>query len=393
MRKIRKLKKIFTQGWILLKFIYYRIYCFIKKPTDYKNYWLISERGVDARDNGYVFFKYIKDNYPNIKVKYVITRNSPDFYKIEKLKDYVIYGSKEHFIAFLTSKLLISAHIMGFSPDMGLFVRLMRYNLVNLKGKIVWLQHGVIASYLDYAIPKYTKLSLLITSSSREREFLINRNGYSEDIVKCTGLARFDNLKNVKSKQILFMPTFRKYMHYMKDDEFIKTDYYIHINGLINNSYLIDLLEKKDLTLIFYIHYEFQKYSHLFSPKSKRIVVARIMDYDVQQLLINSMLLITDYSSVSFDFAYMKKPIIYYQFDYEDFRKLHYDEGYFLYEKDGFGPVAYNEDDVIKNIKINIKNKFKISKETENKINTFFPFFDCNNCERIYNEIKNIERN
>lgn len=46
--------------------------------------------------------------------------------------------------------------------------------------------------------------------------------------------------------------------------------------------------------------------------------------------------MITDYSSVAFDFAYMKKSLVYAQFDREAFFEGQtYDEGYFNYETDG----------------------------------------------------------
>ena len=62
-------------------------------------------------------------------------------------------------------------------------------------------------------------------------------------------------------------------------------------------------------------------------------------NYDVQDLLKRSKILITDYSSVFYDFAYMKKEVIYYQFDYNDFFKKHYEIGNFNFEKNGFGPI------------------------------------------------------
>ena len=129
---------------------------------------------------------------------------------------------------------------------------------------------------------------------------------------------------------------------------------------------------------------------HLFKSSSSRITVANIKEDSVQQLLINSCLLITDYSSVFFDFAYMEKPVIYYQFDYNNYRNYHYQEGYFSYEKDGFGPVAYDEKKLILYIESYIKNQFKIKKDILNRINHFFPIRDQNNCKRILNEIKKL---
>ena len=62
---------------------------------------------------------------------------------------------------------------------------------------------------------------------------------------------------------------------------------------------------------------------------NKRIKIASTEEYDVQTVLKESAYLITDYSSISFDFAYMKKPLCYFQFDYAEFREKHYPEGYF----------------------------------------------------------------
>ncbi|MBR2588338.1 MAG: CDP-glycerol glycerophosphotransferase family protein [Bacilli bacterium] len=90
----------------------------------------------------------------------------------------------------------------------------------------------------------------------------------------------------------------------------------------------------------------------------------------------------------------MDKPSIYYQFDYEEYRKSHYGEGYFSYEKDGFGPVCYNELAVIKNIKLFAEKDFMIDEKMRKKIEKFFSIRDKNNCKRIYEEIiKLIDNN
>lgn len=56
---------------------------------------------------------------------------------------------------------------------------------------------------------------------------------------------------------------------------------------------------------------------------------------------------VTDYSSVAMDVAYLGKPVVYYQFDYERFRTFHLEEGYFHYEEDAFGPIAAEEAQVL----------------------------------------------
>lgn len=113
--------------------------------------------------------------------------------------------------------------------------------------------------------------------------------------------------------------------------------------NLLKSGRLAALAEAHGVQFIFYPHHEVQKYIRSFQTASLNIILANFAGYDVQQLLKESMLLITDYSSVFFDFAYMEKPVLYYQFDEDEFREKHYEEGYFDYRRDGFGEVVTEE--------------------------------------------------
>ena len=378
--KIKKFSKIIK---CILLYIYYFLYCKLKKINN-SDIWLLSERGTDARDNAYHLYKYLKNNHKEIKVKYVIDKNSVDSKKIND-EDIINYGSKEHFILFITAGKLISTHIMGFSPDMSLFWRLNKINLLKVYGKKIMLQHGITQNYIEILNAKNSKLDLFICGAYQEYKFILEKFGYTKDVAKYTGFARYDNLKNRKSKnQILIMPTFRKWLNYT--DNFTESDYYKKWNEVINNKKIIKYIEDNNMKLVFYPHYEAQKYINNFNSSSSNVIIADFKHYDVQQLLIESKLLITDYSSVFFDFAYMNKRIIYYQFDINEFRKNHYKEGYFDYYTMGFGPVCTNLDQVIDNL---ISDK----KDYSDRVKSFFKYNDSNNCERIYNEIIKMEGN
>ncbi len=371
--KIKKIMKIIN---CMVKYLYYAFYCKVKKIKN-ENIWLISERGNDARDNAYHFYKYLKKNHQEIKVRYVMDPSSADYKKIAK-EDVVEYNTKEHYILFLTAGKLISTHIMGYSPDASLFWRLDKWNLLKLNGKRIFLQHGITQNYIEIMTSKVAKIDLFICGAEPEYRYILKNFGFSSDVVKYTGFARYDNLKNKEKNQILLMPTFRKWLNYTND--FTETEYFKSWNSLLNDNNLIDYLEKNNINLIFYPHYEIQKYITNFKSKSKNIIIANFKNYDVQQLLIESKLLITDYSSVFFDFAYMRKPVIYYQFDQKEFREKHYQKGYFDYEKMGFGPVCMNEKEVVENIT-------KASNFNKERITNFFQYNDTNNCKRIYDEI------
>ena len=90
----------------------------------------------------------------------------------------------------------------------------------------------------------------------------------------------------------------------------------------------------------------------------------------------------------------MKKPIIYYQYDKEEFINKHisnYRKSYFDFEKDGFGKVLNKEEDLLKEINYFIKNNFQIRKNHLKKIQDFFIIYDNKNCERIYNYLMEVK--
>ena len=132
-----------------------------------------------------------------------------------------------------------------------------------------------------------------------------------------------------------------------------------------------------------------QKFLHHFNVSSNRISKVKIDEYDIQSALKESELLITDYSSVFFDFAYMVKPILFYQFDYDNFRKGQYAEGYYNY-KDGLGEAVNDLDEILNVLATSLENGNKISEKYKKRCEDFFTIRDSNNCKRIVEELKNV---
>lgn len=118
------------------------------------------------------------------------------------------------------------------------------------------------------------------------------------------------------------------------------------------------------------------KYLSYFKSRSKNVKV--VNTGDIHEYLTRCSVMITDYSSVAFDFAYMNKPVLYYQFDYDEFRKGQYSEGYFSYKDDGFGPV-FEDANIISDELLKIKDP--IYKERMDKF--FGKVRDTENSRRI----------
>lgn len=138
------------------------------------------------------------------------------------------------------------------------------------------------------------------------QSFLVKDYNYSPEIIQTLGFPRFDKLesKNLK-KQILIMPSWRKI--YRKNEFVLKNSkYFKGLNNLLNNEELIDYAKDKGYKIIFKPHPNLFKFIDLFDL-DENIIVDDEKTY--HELFNESELLITDYSSVAFDFAYLKSQL------------------------------------------------------------------------------------
>ena len=354
-----------------------------------KKTWIITERSDQARDNGFIFFKYMKEHHPEQPVYYVIEKNAPDYNKIRSYGNIIQFNSWKHFFYFCFSSIHISAHVRGCNPDNNPMAR----RLKRILGyKDVFLPHGVSYGVSEFCLAKYSGVDLFICSGRLEYDNVLKNYGYRKNQVAYTGFPRLDEWHdlNVDKKKILLMPTWRLYLAQNPNTVFEETLYYEAYQKLINNQELANFLGENGLKLIFYVHHNMRKYVNSFMTNCPDIeIVYRDETYDIQDLLKSAGLLITDYSSVHFDFAYMQKPVIYYQFDRKEFWEKQYKKGDFDAEKDGFGPVAYDLDNVLKDLKDVYDLGFRQSELYHGRMRSFYQKYDKNNSDRVYKEIKN----
>lgn len=346
-----------------------------------KSYWVLYERGTDARDNACFFYKYLKEKHPEIKLYYIIDKNSADFDRVKE--DAVHFGSLKNYWVLARAEKIISSHYYFGTPCMNKKV----FDFCKLYERFYWLRHGVVTTYMgDNYLYSQAPLRMLCCGAKREWEYVKDTYKFPESVAKYTGLARYDNLHDVKTTNtVLLMPTWRMYIK--NRDDFKASDYFKCWQAVLNDEKLIKLLEENDLKLVFYPHYEIQKYIDLFETKSERVILAHFADYDVQTLLKEAKMLVTDYSSVFFDVAYMGKPVVHFQFDREAFYADHYHRGYFSFEKMGFGPVCQNAEAVTERIRSYIGRNFEQEDVYRQRTEEFFVLRDKHNCERIYNAI------
>ncbi len=399
LRIIKIIPRYLADSFVIL---WNRFLCiFSKRGKKYRGAWLICERGIEARDNGFAFFRFIRKEHPEINAYYLIdAKQTIDYERVKDLGNVIAYNSKEHKLALFYAKFIISTHI-GFITPWSYVCHKTFFRWTGCP-KFVLLNHGITKEDMSDKMNKFvTGIDLFITANKLDYDMIVSdkRYGYKPDEVAMTGYARYDNWKDESAgkKMILFMPTWRWYLVNRTletrnlptvKDEFTDSLYYNKIQTFLNNKRLNDILTKTSTTLIFYPHYEMQSAMHLWTTKCKNIQFADKQHYLIPDLLKRCNMLITDYSGVGFDFAYMYKPLIYYQFDQSEYYKYHYQKSdKYTMETEGLGAVVKDEDILIDKIEESINNNFNLEDIYKQRINDFFTYHDQNNCQRIYNAI------
>ena len=366
-----------------------------------KSYWnkkhicLVSEKFASmAQDNGYYFFKHCMDEneeaYLHKKIYYIISKDSPDHYKVDPYKKNVInFMSIRHMIYTQAADLIVSSdsryHTYAMQCRHSIFNRYLR------KKKFVFLQHGVIA--LKRVDAFYSKgmrggCDLFVVSTNQEKQTIVDNFGYEPDEVINTGLPRWDVLEDTSNgnREILIMPTWRSWLDSVPDKDFEESDYFRHYMALLNSSHFSQLLEKYDLQVNFYLHAKFQEYSDNFKAVSDRIHLISFGEVAVNEMLMRCRMLITDYSSVCWDVLYQDKPTLFYQFDLDKYNEAH--GSYIDMKTELFGDRAETEEQLMELLKETVLNDFRLKPEYELKRHEYLQFKDNQHSRHICEEIK-----
>ena len=206
-----------------------------------------------------------------------------------------------------------------------------------------------------------------------------------------TGYPRYDKLYRVEvsEKEIFFMPTWRNWIK-LEDTKIEDTEYFKNIMELVTNEKLNKFLEENNIKFNIYIHQLMQDYLKSFSKiKLGKNVQLLPKESEITKELQKAKILITDYSSVAYDFFYLNKPILFFQFDKDEYQKKV--GSYVDLDKELFGKAVYNVDECVQGIIDLTNNNFKYEKNLYEKIEKLRPKFlkysDKANCDRVYDLI------
>ena len=162
----------------------------------------------------------------------------------------------------------------------------------------------------------------------------------------------------------------------------MKSEYYNEINNILKSKKLYKLLKDNDLIFDFKVHPIFTDYIKYFYCNDR--ITVSVGDIKPEEYK----MLITDFSSVQFDYVFLKRPIMYFIPDMDKIKSgMHTYRKLDLKHEDAFGELYTNSSEFIDAVASYISSDFKTKKKYLDRMNDFFFEVD-NPCEIIYEETK-----
>ncbi|MDO2936039.1 CDP-glycerol glycerophosphotransferase family protein [Paeniglutamicibacter sulfureus] len=352
-----------------------------------KPVWLIGELPYKAQDNGYHFFRYVRESHPEVDAYYVIDKASPEFENVSRLGNVIGHQSKEHFEIALAADRIVGSH----HPDYLYPTRHPSFLAKSRAGK-VFLQHGVMGT--KWMVPNYGKKSagfqtdLFCVSSEREKSYIVKDFGYDPGEVVVTGLPRFDALFDrdvpVRPRQVLIIPTWRDWLQ--DEGSFLESDYFQKWNEFLHDPALAGLVREHELELVFCLHPNMQHLRSFFTGAPVRIVGQG--EVDVQFLMKQSAAMVTDYSSVGFDFGFLDKPVHYFQFDRDRFLgKLgsHLD-----LDRELPGRISFTREALLESLALTVGRRMQMETTYHDRASKFIVARDRGHSSRVFEAIRDM---
>ncbi len=397
----------------ILLFIYeyslWIISYFIKKDA---NVWIFGAmRGTKYLDNSRYLFEYVSKT-PKIKAIW-ISKNKTIVEELQKQGFSAFHEYSYNAIYYASkAKVAVITH-RGNRKEADL-----PFYLFSKKTKIIQLWHGIglKKSAFDDKVFSFThnentimwKLkiflknsifpffnyvnnpSLILSLSIETQDSFAKAFRVSKDKVLITGYPRNDILlknivleKDFKQKRIIYMPTFRGS---------VNSDFDLFLQYGLDVEKFDEFLSQKKMTLDIKLH-PFNKPSSVLIKKLVESKNIFLLEHDaIYEIITEYDMLITDYSSIYFDYLLLDRPIIFAPFDIDIY--LREDREFnFEYNEVTPGPKAMNWEEVMRNLEMFDENTSLYSKERKEIKDRFHTFQDDKSTQRVYEAILNIINN
>jgi hypothetical protein len=381
------------------------------KPRTKKRYaaaWVLMDRIHNAGDSAEVLFRRLRSHHPEVNAWFVIEQGTADWKRLRKEfgKRIVAHGSLEWMALMAHCINLLSSH-----ADRPIMHPTAISDFAEAKWRFTFLQHGVIKDDLSTWLNRKV-IDLFVTSTPAELASIAgDRTSYpfTTKEVKLTGLPRFDRLREIgnaygpeRRDLLLVTPTWREWLvadlgadTQRRDigEEVLGSDFVRQWTELLRSPELEAACREHGLTLGFLPHPNLESLLPRLDLPA-HVVPLSYDGADVQEYFARARVLVTDYSSIAFNAAYLNRPVVYFQFDAELVTQGGHvgRPGYFSYQRDGFGPVTVTADEATAAIRSALAHGADPQPEYQQRIDATFTERDGNCSDRVVEAVRSMRK-
>lgn len=379
MKKIRLLPTIIVKYFLVSLYIVF----LIMFKQDENKMTFASYRSNKIKDNLAYLSEEMRANYPEIKQTYLFKKMDSSLYG--KLS-YIFHMVKACFHLATSRYFVVDDYyfpIYVVKPRRGLEIIQLWHSAGALKKfgySTVGKSFGPSRSYLRH-VPIHGNYTKAYVSSKEVIPYFSEAFNMPKENILPLGIPRTDYFYNDNGlleqgfysdfpdlkgrKIILYAPTFRGKSHYQEK---------------FSIPFDIDFMEKmlqEEYVLLVHLHPYMQAGVNAANTNFSYYIKE---GYTIQELLMLTDVLITDYSTIFFDFSILERPIIFFPYDLEDYKKER--DFYYEYEKLIPGPMVMDTKSLVEAIV-----KLPDDHEIKQFKDRFFDYQDGRATERIAADI------
>ena len=370
--------------------------------TRYRDAWVFIDRDRDADDNAEHLYRWVRREHPEINAWFLLKPGTPDWQRLAEEGFRLMPPGLSRKLLLLNSSHVISSHpehsMGGF--DHRLYGDAMRW-------RFTYLTHGVGQNDLS---PYYVdgNFDCFLTPSPAEFSSMVSDDTpyeFTAREVRLCNFPRHDRLlqlaRSVPSEdidEILVMPTWRgrlidddlgfaERLRLMESSEYVRT-----WSALLQDPVLRDLARAHGKKVVFVPHSNLIPYLQAFDIPGH--VQVAVKGESVQTHLARCFAFVTDYTSVAFDVALLRRGVFYLQFDRDRFYRGEHNwrPGYFDYQRDGFGPVATSHPELVRNLEAFVGQGGRPAGDYLARMERAMPDRSTGACGHVYDAIESLRR-
>lgn len=367
----------------------------------YQKSWVLIDRESNSDDNAEELYRWIRKHHPEINIWFLLEPNSADWRRLKEEGFRLVPPGLKRQILLVNAENVISSHV---EYSKGSFSR--SYLGLVMTSKYSLVPHGISKDDVSHWLNPQCYDYIATTSPAEYHSFIDDDTPYSYTAkeVYLTGFPRQDRIDEILSQvpqekicKLLVMPTWRAVLVNARSkmsrdshDQVFNCEYVSRWRDFLNSDALRELAEQSGIRVVFMPHNDARPFLYAFSPPRH----VEVIDSFSKQIMCESIALVTDYTSVAFEMARLRRLTFYYQFDRKAFYggSHNWRKGYFDYERDGFGPVAITQEELIFYIRDFLSNTGSSSEKFLSRMREAMPFVDGFSCARVFNGIVNLRK-